>query len=101
LHSALGLCLAGVGQRDEAIREGRRAIELLPISKDAVYGHGSVLTLAEIYTIVGEPELACEQLETLLAVPSTISVPMLKLDPRWLPLRGNPRFQALLDRFRR
>jgi TolB-like protein/tetratricopeptide (TPR) repeat protein len=101
LHSALGLCLAGVGRRDEAIREGRRAIELLPISKDAVYGHGSVLTLAEIYTMVGEPELACEQLETLLAMPSTISVPILELDPRWLPLRGNPRFQALLNRLRR
>ena len=101
LHSGLGLCLAGVGQRDEAIREGRRAIELLPISKDAVSGHGSVLTLAEIYTMVGEPELACAQLETLLAMPSTISVTMLKLDPRWLPLRGHPRFQALLDRFAR
>jgi len=101
LHSAHGLCLAGIGHRDEAIREGRRAIELLPISKDAVYGHGSVLTLAEIYTMVGEPELACQQLETLLAMPSTISVPMLKLDPRWLPLRGNPHFQALLTRFGR
>jgi TolB-like protein/DNA-binding winged helix-turn-helix (wHTH) protein/Flp pilus assembly protein TadD len=101
LHSALGLCLAGLSQRDEAIREGRRAIELLPISKDAVYGHGPVLTLAEIYTMVGEPELACEQLETLLTMPSTLSVPMLKLDPRWLPLRGTPRFQALLNRFGR
>jgi TolB-like protein/DNA-binding winged helix-turn-helix (wHTH) protein/tetratricopeptide (TPR) repeat protein len=99
LHGALGLCLAGLGRKDEAIHEGRRAVELLPISKDAVYGHGSVLTLAEIYTMVGEPELACEHLDTLLAMPSTISVPTLKLDPRWLPLRGHPRFQGLLAKY--
>jgi serine/threonine-protein kinase len=101
LRSALGLCLAGLGRREDAIREGRRAIDLLPITRDAVYGQGPVLTMAEIYTMVGESELACEQLETLLLMPSTISVPILKLDPRWLPLRGNPRFQALLSRFGR
>jgi TolB-like protein/DNA-binding winged helix-turn-helix (wHTH) protein/Flp pilus assembly protein TadD len=101
LHAALGLCLAGLGKGDEAIREGRRAVELLPISKDAVYGQGPVLTLAEIYTMVGQPELACEQLATLLAMPSTVSVATLKLDPRWLPLRGNQHFQALLARYAR
>jgi TolB-like protein/DNA-binding winged helix-turn-helix (wHTH) protein/Flp pilus assembly protein TadD len=99
LHAALGLCLAGLGRKDEAIHEGRRAVELLPIAKDAVYGHGSVLTLAEIYAMVGEPELACEHLDTLLAMPSTISVPTLKLDPRWKPLRDSARFQALLAKY--
>jgi TolB-like protein/DNA-binding winged helix-turn-helix (wHTH) protein/Flp pilus assembly protein TadD len=96
LHAALGLCLAGSGQRAQAIREGRRAVELLPISKDAVQGQGPVMTLAEIYTLVDEPGLACEQLEVLLAIPSRISVQLLELDPRWAPLRAHPCYRALV-----
>jgi TolB-like protein/DNA-binding winged helix-turn-helix (wHTH) protein/Flp pilus assembly protein TadD len=99
LHAALGLCLAGLGQKAEAIREGKRAVELLPISKEAVHGQGPVMTLAEIYTLVGEPGLACEQLKTLLAIPSRISVQILKLDPRWAPLRAHPCYRALVRRY--
>jgi TolB-like protein/DNA-binding winged helix-turn-helix (wHTH) protein/Flp pilus assembly protein TadD len=98
LHAALGLCLAGLGRKAEAIREGRRAVELLPISIDAVHGTGPVMTLAQIYTLVGEPGLACEQLELLLAIPSRISVQVLKLDPRWAPLRAYPCYRAIVRR---
>jgi TolB-like protein/DNA-binding winged helix-turn-helix (wHTH) protein/tetratricopeptide (TPR) repeat protein len=99
LHAALGLCLAGLGQKAEAIREGRRAVTLLPIGTDAVHGLGPLTTLAEIYTLVGEPGLACEQLDVLLAIPSRISVQVLQLDPRWAPLRAHPCYQALIRRY--
>ncbi len=95
-HSLLGLALARLGQKDEAIREGRRAVELLPISRDAVWGVYWAANLAEIYTLVGEPDLAMDQLEQLLAVPSQLSAASIKVDPTWAPLRGNPRFQKLI-----
>ncbi len=101
LHSALGLCLAGAGQRDEAIREGRRAVELLPISKDAVYGQGPVSTLAEIYTMVGEYEEAVKNLDFLLSVPAEVTIAGILGDPTWAPLRNHPGFQELIRKHRR
>ncbi len=98
LHGALGLCLASLGRRDDAIREGRRAIQLVPVSEDAVTGQGSLLTLAEIYALLGESAMACEQLEELLAIPSSVSAATLGLDPRWQALRGHECFRALLAR---
>ncbi len=55
--------------------------------------------LARIYTMVGEYDSAMDQLETLLAGPSITAVPMLRIDPIWVPLRSNPRFQALLEKY--
>jgi len=98
-RSALGVALAGLGRREEAVREGRRGVELLPVSKDAVYGVCHVIDLAHIYTLLGESGKAVEQLEFLLSNPGWISVPFLKADPRWLPLRGHPGFEALLIKY--
>jgi hypothetical protein len=71
----------------------------LPLSKDALYGIPNVIDLAHIYMLLGEPEKAVPVLESLLSRPSWISVPWLKMDPRWNPLRGNPRFEALLAKY--
>lgn len=99
-HSSLGVAYAGLGRREEAVREGQRGIDLLPLSKDAVYGIPHVIDLAHIYTLLGDPEKACAQLEVLLSRPGWISAPWLRMDPRWRPLQGNPHFEALLAKYK-
>jgi serine/threonine-protein kinase len=69
------------------------------MSKEAWRGAYRVEDLARIYTMVGEYDAAIDRLETLLAVPSPMSVPMLRIDPTWNPLRNHPRFQALLEEY--
>jgi tetratricopeptide (TPR) repeat protein len=96
-RSALGIAYAGLGRKEEAIREGELAVELLPMSKEAWRGAHRLEDLARIYTMVGEYDAAIDQLEILLAVPSPVSVPMLRIDPTWNPLRSHPRFQAMLE----
>ncbi len=98
-RSALGIAYAGLGRKDDPIREGELAVELLPMSKEAWRGANRVEDLARIYTMVGEYDAAIDQLEALLAVPSPMSVPTLRIDPTWNPLRGHPRFQALLEEY--
>jgi serine/threonine protein kinase/Flp pilus assembly protein TadD len=96
IPSALGLVYAELGRKDDAIREGLRGVELLPYEKEALRGAHRVADLAAIYARVGEPELAVDHLEFLLARPTAISVPMLRVDPVWDPIRDHPRFQALV-----
>jgi serine/threonine-protein kinase len=97
LRSVLGIAYAGLGRRQEAIREGELAIELMPISKDACRGALWAEDLAQIYVMVGEFDTAIEQLESLLSIPSELSIPLLRLDPVWDPLREHPRFKKLLE----
>jgi TolB-like protein/Tfp pilus assembly protein PilF len=96
-HSALALAYAGLGRKAEAIREGEGAVGMMPISKDAIVGHERVMDLAEIYMMCGEYEAAIDQLETLLSVPSYMSVGILRVDPIWEPIRSNPRFRRLME----
>jgi serine/threonine-protein kinase len=96
LLSALGLTYAALGLEDEAIAAGRRAVELYPVSRDAFVGPEYVEHLAEIYARCGEADAAVDQLEDVLARPSGASLPMLRIHPRWDPLRGHPRFERLI-----
>ena len=98
-HAQYGAILAGLDQKQEAINEGKRAVELLPESEDAFDGPIITASLAEIYTWVGEPDEAFRLLDHLLTVPNGLTVPTLKLDPTWDPLRKDPRFQALIDKY--
>jgi TolB-like protein/Flp pilus assembly protein TadD len=100
LHSSLGIALAGLGRREEAVAEGRRATELLPRSKDGFYYLPFAIDLAQIYVMVGDHDRAIEQLEELLTNPSWISVTWLENDPIWNPLRDAPEFQEMLRRHR-
>jgi serine/threonine-protein kinase len=95
-HGILGVAEAYLGHRAQAIQEGRRAVELLPLSKDALYATIAEQRLAQIYMVVGEPDAAIDQLHAALAVPSDVSAVGLKADPTWAPLRGNPRFERLV-----
>jgi serine/threonine-protein kinase len=97
----LGQILAGLGQKEAAIAEGRRAVELLPESRDAFDGPSATVLLAQIYAQTGEAEQALQLLDHSLNTPNGITVPILKLDPVWDPLRNDPRFQALVDKYGR
>ena len=94
-----GLILAALGRKQEAIAEGKRAVELLPESRDAFDGPQITATLAQIYGLTGESDEAFRLIEHLLDVPNGLTISMLKLDPRWDPLRKDPRFQALIDKY--
>jgi len=98
-HGQHGLILAALGQKQEAIAEGKRAVELLPESQDAFDGPQGTTALAQIYVWTGEFDEAFRLLNHLLAIPNSLTVPMLKLDPSWDPLRKDPRFQALIDKY--
>ncbi|MFC1634195.1 protein kinase [Planctomycetota bacterium] len=95
-HSSLGIAYAGLGRKQDAIREGELAVELLPVSKEALQGFYRAKDLAQIYTMVGEHDAAIDQIEYLLSIPGELSIPLLKLDPAWNPLRNHPRFQKLI-----
>jgi serine/threonine protein kinase/tetratricopeptide (TPR) repeat protein len=98
-HSSLGIAYAALGRGAEAVREGKRAVDLLPTSKDAVYGIPYVVDLAQIYTILGEQDAALNEIERLLSQSSWISPAFLEMDFRWDRLRDNPRFKRLLERY--
>ena len=98
---APGLCMlavmdAGLGHKTEAIREGRRAVEMLPVSRDPVNGALMIEFLAVTYAWSGESALACDQLEIAARMPSNLSYGQLKLSPLWDSLRGNPRFERIV-----
>ena len=92
----LGLIDAALGRKDEAIREGRRAIELLPITKDSIDGAELMKYMGVIYAWCGEKDLAIEQIAATLKIPSTLSYGNLKLHPYWDPLRGDQRFEKIV-----
>ena len=87
---------AGLGRKEEALREGRRAVQLLPVEKDAINGPLMIEYLAMIAGWVGDKDLACEQLPIAIRPPSPISYGQLKLLPFWDPLRGDPRFEKIV-----
>jgi tetratricopeptide (TPR) repeat protein len=93
----LGLIDSGLGRKEEALREGRRAVELLPVEKDAIKGAYMIRILARIAAWVGDKDLACEQLATIIRSPPGPSYGNLKLLPDWDPLRGDPRFDKLME----
>ena len=94
--SLLGMIDAGLERKEEALREGRRGCELLPISKDAIDGADLAINLAQIYAWTGEKDRAIEQIAAVERVPNTLSYGLLKLHPYWDPLRGDPRFEKIV-----
>ena len=92
----LGLIDAALGRKEEALREGRHAVELLPVEKEAVRGPAMIKYLAMIAAWVGDKDLACQQLAKIIHPPSPLSYGQLKLLPFWDPLRGDPRFEKIV-----
>ncbi len=100
-HSSLGIAYAALGRKEDAIREGKKAVELLPVSRDAFYGIPYVEDLAFIYALTGETEAAIERLDYLLSIPSWISVAFLRMDPQWDHIRNEAGFSRLLEKYSR
>src|SRR6266481_305135 len=92
----LGVIDAALGRKEEALREGRHAVELLPVEKDSLIGILIIEYLAVIAAWVGEKDLACEQLAIATQLPGSLSYGQLKLLPYWDPLRGDPRFEKIV-----
>jgi tetratricopeptide (TPR) repeat protein len=97
LYSAIGIAYAGLGQKEKAIEAGKRAVELMPINKEAYRGVFRVEDLARIYVMVGEYDAALEQIKLLLTIPSRLSVKLLLLDPTWKPLWDLPEFKKITN----
>jgi TolB-like protein/class 3 adenylate cyclase len=97
--SVLSLIHAVLGQKDAAIKEAERAITLLPSGKDAVDGPRQAENLASVEALVGDKNRAIPRLQRLLEIPYTnfLTPALLRLDPKWDPLRGDPRFQKLCE----
>ena len=92
----LALTYAQLGRKADALREGTRAVEMLPVSRDAIDGGEMQEDMAYVETLVGEADAAITRLAYLLTIPSDISIPLLRVDPVWKPLRGDPRFKRLV-----
>ncbi len=98
LYSSLGICYAGLGEKEKAIKEGKHGYELLPITKEAWRGSYRLFDLAVIYAKVGEQNKALDAIDDLLNRPTdVISVALLKLDPTWESLHSNKRYQELIQ----
>ncbi|NLP10776.1 tetratricopeptide repeat protein, partial [bacterium] len=100
LHKSLGIVYAGLGRPEAAVREAELAVEQLPISRDAFFGVNPLISLAQVYIMVGKYDAALEKLEFLMSLhaPKWITAPILRLNPIYDPLRSNPRFQKLVSK---
>jgi hypothetical protein len=97
-HSALGIAYAGLGRDEDAVREGKRGVELMPVSREAKRGPWRRYELALIYVMTREYRAAVDELEYLVSIPaSPVTAPLLRVDPMWDPLRDYPPFQKLID----
>ncbi len=94
--SRLALIDAALGRKDDAIREGKHASELLPISQDALDGTAQMINLAKVYAWTGEENSALDELEALSKIPSGVTYGDLKLNPEWNALRGEARFEKIV-----
>ena len=101
VHSALGLTYAGLGRKEEAISEGKKAVKLYPVTKDALLGPDRIMDLISIYVMTGNYDDAMDQITYLFSIPSYHSIHYFRLIPRMDPLRNHPRFQRLMKRYSR
>ena len=93
---ALGMIEAALGDSEKAVEHGKRAVQLVPVNKDAINGPLLIEYLSIIYSWTGRKDLAIEELKRAEAIPSTINYGVLCLHPYWDELRGDPRFEQIV-----
>lgn len=96
-RSFLAYAYAGLGRKENALREARRAVEQLPISKDAIDEDAVEIERAAVEARVGETDAAIEHIRHLLSIPCSFSSGLLRIDPTWAQLRSDPRFRKLAE----
>ena len=96
MHMQLAIAYALLGRKSDALREAARSTEILTASQDGVDGTDLQEDYAFVETLVGETASAVRRLTFLLTIPSDVAVNILRIDPMWDPLRGNPAFQRLV-----
>ena len=101
LHTTLGIAYAGLGRYEDAIRAGRRGVELMPIARDTFVGTWLLQDLGWIYVMAGELDAAVDAFDRILEIPSVWSMELLLADPRTNPLRNHEGFRALVDKYSR
>ncbi|MBN2184001.1 MAG: protein kinase [Candidatus Krumholzibacteriota bacterium] len=99
IHSSLGTTYAGLGRKEEAIAAGRKAMEIYPITMDAILGVDRLLDMAEIYTVSGENDAAIRLIREILSMPAIYTIRCFELDPRYDGLRDEPEYQQLVREF--
>lgn len=99
VHLALARAYAGLGLKEEALKQTGLAIELRPVTKDALSGSEVLRKAAQVRVRIGEHDAAIDALEELLSPPSGATVNLLKVDPIWDPVRDHPRFKRLLEKY--
>lgn len=99
IYSAMGSTYAGLGRKEEAIASGRKAVEIYPITKDAILSVDRMLDLSQIYARVGENEAAIELMREILSVPAIYTIHTFELDPRFDGLREEPAYKQLVREF--
>jgi tetratricopeptide (TPR) repeat protein len=96
--SGLSFAYAALGRKEEATREAKRAVELVPLARNAIEAPRQILVLAEIYAQLGERAAALEQLASIVQLPAGPDYGQLKFDPVWDDLRTDPKFQEIMSR---
>jgi serine/threonine-protein kinase len=96
-RTLLARAYAGLGRKEDALREARHAVEQMPISKDALYGSNVEIERAAVEARVGETDAAIEHIRHLLSIPCWLSPGLLRVDPSWAPIRNDPRFRKLAE----
>ncbi len=99
VYSSLGKAYAGLGRKEDAIRNGKKAMELVPLSIDKFMAPDYIADMAQIYVMVGEYDQALNEIETLFREQSWFSVNGLKLQPMWDPLRDHPRYKQIIQKY--
>ncbi|MEJ2546762.1 MAG: tetratricopeptide repeat protein [Gemmatimonadota bacterium] len=98
-RGVLGLAYAGLGRPEDALREARRGVELMPVEREAWRGAIRLGELAAVHAWVGNTDSAVAHLDALLSRPGEITIHQLRNDPTWDPLRGEPAFERLVARY--
>jgi tetratricopeptide (TPR) repeat protein len=99
LYGAMGLALAGLGRGEEAVANGRRSVELYPMSKDRYGATWQLIELARIYALAGYKDEALAQLDDLLSIPSIVTTDWIRIEPAFDTLHDDPRYEALLRKY--
>jgi tetratricopeptide (TPR) repeat protein len=99
IEAALGLAAAGLGRTPEAVRHGERAVELLPVTRDAAAGPLYLYLLAQIHARLGQPAAAFATLDRMFSVPGFYNESWVRRDPGFAALRSHPTYRAYIDRW--